>query len=105
MNSVRQKKANNTDSNHNRSNLYFYNNKILQQQEELEERNRRLEYGEELYDHFFKPCDNCFLIFHTRHLFYINDYNETIKVCKSCLQIINYEERTRELRRKYDSNI
>ena len=68
-------------------------------QQELE-RNRRLEYDEEYYDHFFKPCDNCFLIFHTRHLFYINDYNETVKVCKPCLDTIRYEERTRELRRE-----
>ena len=66
-----------------------------------QERNRKLEYGEELYDQFFKRCDNCYGIFSTGHLFYLNDYNETaVKVCKPCLDIINYEQRTRELRRE-----
>lgn len=81
----------------------FDDDKLQLEQQELERNrrlDRRLEYDEEYYDQFFKCCDNCFLMFHTRHLFYIN-YDETVKVCKPCLDIIMYEEITRELRRKY----
>ena len=82
------------------NNININNNNNNEDSSSRLEKNRRLEYGE-YYDTFFKPCDNCFSIFNTRYLFYINS-NETVKVCQKCLDIINYEQRTRELRRKYE---
>ena len=57
------------------------------------EKNRRIEFGE-LYDEYFKRCDNCWSVHNISNLYYINPENN-VMLCDICVDNIIFEHQTR----------